>query len=74
MLVTEGPFAGLKRNHYRAILMDVPWKFLARSDKGMDRSPDNHYSTMTLDQIKALPVRDLVHKDGAEVEQHGLCL
>lgn len=64
MLITEGPFAGLKRNHYRAILMDVPWKFLARSDKGMDRSPDNHYSTMTLDEIKALPVRDLVHPDG----------
>lgn len=65
MLITEGPFAGLKRNHCRAILMDVPWKFLARSEKGMDRSPDQHYSTMTLDQIKALPVRDLVHKDGA---------
>ena len=64
MLITEGPFAGLKRNHYRAILADVPWKFLARSEKGMDRSPDNHYSTMTLDQIKALPVRDLVHPDG----------
>ena len=65
MLITDGPFQGLKRNHYRAILMDVPWQFLARSDKGKDRSPDRHYETMTLDQIKALPIRDLVHPDGA---------
>lgn len=64
MLISEGPFQGLRRNNYRAILADVPWKFLARSDKGMDRSPDRHYSTMTLDEIKALPVRDLVHPDG----------
>lgn len=40
MLITQGPFEGLRRNGYRAILADVPWKFLARSDKGMDRSPD----------------------------------
>lgn len=65
MLIQDGPFKGLKRNGYRALLVDVPWKFLVRSDKGMDRSPDQHYSTMTLDEIKALPVRDLVHKDGA---------
>lgn len=65
MLITQGPFEGLRKNGYRAILADVPWKFLARSDKGMDRSPDRHYETMTLDEIKALPVRDLVHPDGA---------
>lgn len=65
MLITEGPFEGLRRNGYRAILADVPWSFLVRSDKGKDRSPERHYETMTLDDIKALPVRDLVHKDGA---------
>jgi N6-adenosine-specific RNA methylase IME4 len=65
MLIQDGPFKGLKKNGYRAILMDVPWSFLTRSDKGKDRSPEKHYSTMTLDQIKALPIRDLVHKDGA---------
>ncbi len=64
MLITEGPFAGLKRKHYRVILMDVPWKFLTRSEKGMDRSPDQHYETMTLDEIKALPIRELAHPDG----------
>lgn len=65
MLIAKGPFQGLRQNGYRAILADVPWKFLVRSDKGMDRSPDQHYATMTLDEIKALPVRDLAHKAGA---------
>lgn len=67
MLITEGPFAGLKRNGYRALVADVPWSFLVRSDKGKGRSPENHYSTMSLDEIKALPVRDLAHKDGAVI-------
>lgn len=65
MLIQDGPFQGLKRNGYKAILMDVPWSFLTRSDKGKDRSPEKHYEVMTLDAIKALPIRDLVHKDGA---------
>lgn len=64
MLIESGPFEGLKKNGYRAVLMDVPWKFLVRSEKGMDRSPENHYSTMTLEQIKALPIRDLIHPKG----------
>jgi N6-adenosine-specific RNA methylase IME4 len=64
MLIKSGPFEGLKKNGYRAVLMDVPWKFLVRSEKGMDRSPENHYSTMTLEQIKALPIRDLIHPKG----------
>ena len=64
MLIQNGPFKGLKKNGYRAILADCPLKFLTRSAKGMDRSPDKHYSTMTLDQIKALPIRDLAHPDG----------
>ena len=64
MLIPDGPFKGLRKNGYRAILMDVPWTFLTRSDKGKDRSPEQHYTTMTLDQIKALPIRDLVHPEG----------
>ena len=67
MLIADGVFKGLKRNGYRALLVDVPWSFLVRSDKGKDRSPEKHYSVMTLDEIKALPVRDLVHKDGAVI-------
>jgi len=61
----DGPLEGLKRGHYRAILADPPWSFLTRSDKGKDRSPENHYDCMTLDQIKAMPVREIAGKDCA---------
>ena len=35
---------------------DPPWRTETWSEKGMDRSPDNHYPTMALDKIMALPV------------------
>lgn len=63
MIITEGPFVGLRRNGYKVLLVDPPWKYLVRSAKGLGRSPDRHYTTMTLDEIKALPVRDLAAKD-----------
>lgn len=58
----EGPFA--------CILADPPWQFATRSAKGRGRcpdtpisraeqrrnTPDRHYETMALDDIKALPV------------------
>jgi N6-adenosine-specific RNA methylase IME4 len=56
-------FAGLRRNRYQAMLVDVPWKYLTWSKKGRGRSADRHYPTMTIDEIKALPVRDLVAKN-----------
>lgn len=63
MLITDGPFKGLRHKGYRAILMDPPWKYLTWSKKGAGRSPDNHYPTMTVDELKALPVRDVAAKD-----------
>lgn len=46
-------------NKYQIIYADPPWKFRTYSDKGLGRSPDKHYSTMTLEDIKALPVSAL---------------
>jgi N6-adenosine-specific RNA methylase IME4 len=60
----EGPFAGLRERHYRTILCDVPWKYVTWSGRGMGKSPDMHYDTMTLDEIKALPVAELCHPEG----------
>lgn len=65
MLIKSGPFMGLHKAHYRTIYVDVPWKYVTWSGKGLSKSPDNHYQTMTLDEIKALPVRELCHPDGA---------
>jgi N6-adenosine-specific RNA methylase IME4 len=62
-LIQSGPFKGLGYKRYRAILCDPPWRYVTRSPKGMDRSPDRHYETMTLDEIKAMPVRDLCDKN-----------
>lgn len=64
-VIQSGPLAGLRRCHYGAIYADPPWSFLTRSDKGKDRSPENHYDCMTLDEIKALPVHELAAKDCA---------
>jgi N6-adenosine-specific RNA methylase IME4 len=47
------------------ICVDAPWEFHTWSDKGGSRSPKRHYDTMTLDDIKALPVPQLAAKDCA---------
>ena len=40
---------------YGAFLIDPPWRFEPWSrETGMDRAADNHYPTMSLDEIKAL--------------------
>lgn len=44
---------------YGLIMADNPWKFVVRSQKGAERTPDAHYSTMTIDQVKKLPVGSL---------------
>jgi N6-adenosine-specific RNA methylase IME4 len=42
---------------YGVIYADPPWRFEPWSRKtGLGRSADNHYPTMTLDEIKALPI------------------
>jgi N6-adenosine-specific RNA methylase IME4 len=41
---------------YSLIYADPPWKWLARSPKGEGRSASRHYQTMSLDDIKKLPI------------------
>jgi N6-adenosine-specific RNA methylase IME4 len=58
------PFADLPRGHFKAIYADPPWKFqtLWKTDTG----PGNRnagYDTMTIPQIRALPVADLAAND-----------
>lgn len=56
MIYKNVPLEDLPDWKYRVVLADPPWKFVVRSNKGLGRSPDRHYDTMTLDEIKALPV------------------
>jgi N6-adenosine-specific RNA methylase IME4 len=58
-----GPLPATGR--YGVILADPPWPFDTWSARGKDRSPENHYPTMTLDDIAALPVADLAADDCA---------
>lgn len=50
---------------FAVILADPPWRFETWSEAGKDRSAEQHYSCMSLDEIKALPVRELAAKDCA---------
>ncbi len=50
---------------YSVIYCDPPWAYRVWSKKGSGRSAESHYSTMSLEDIKALPVGDLADKDCA---------
>lgn len=46
-------------NKYAIIYADPPWTFHTYSDKGKEKSPERHYSCMTIDEIYKLPVHKL---------------
>jgi N6-adenosine-specific RNA methylase IME4 len=48
---------------YGLIYMDPPWEFENYSEKGEDRNPNRWYDTMTLEEMKLLPVADLAADD-----------
>jgi N6-adenosine-specific RNA methylase IME4 len=52
---------------FAAICADPPWHFKSRTAPKIDwhnpRHVERHYDTMSLDDIKALPVQDLAAKD-----------
>jgi N6-adenosine-specific RNA methylase IME4 len=49
--------------------VDAPSKFSA----GPSRNPSNHYKTMTIAQIAALPVGELAHPDGCRLVMWMTC-
>jgi N6-adenosine-specific RNA methylase IME4 len=55
---TVDDLEALAASGYRAavIYADPAWEFEVYSGKGKQRSADRHYDTMTLDEIKAMPV------------------
>lgn len=50
---------------FEIIYADPPWPFDNYSAKGESRNPSRHYDTMSINQIKALPVGDLASRDCA---------
>ena len=54
------------RQTYRALLVDPPWAFRVWSeDTGNGRSASAHYPTMTVDELKVLPVPSLMAENCA---------
>lgn len=45
---------------YDVLYMDAPWPY--HGDQSKDGAAANHYGTMTLDELKALPVADIIAK------------
>jgi N6-adenosine-specific RNA methylase IME4 len=56
--------AALPDKRYGVILADPPWPFEPYSrETGMDRAADNHYPTMRMHEIEALPVAEIAAAD-----------
>lgn len=52
------------KKRYGVVYDDNAWRFEPYSrETGMDRAPENHYPTMTLDEIKALPIGEIAADD-----------
>lgn len=50
---------------FDVILADPPWVFTTWSERGKGRSPERHYSTMTIEDIASLAVSDLASDNAA---------
>lgn len=56
----------MKQNRkYGVIYADPPWQYRVYSKKGWEGCAENHYPTMRVEDIKALPVERLADRDCA---------
>ena len=50
-------------NDYRIIYADPPWKWCGYNDRIGQRSIENHYNTMSIDNLKAMPIVEMAAPD-----------
>jgi N6-adenosine-specific RNA methylase IME4 len=62
VLIEDGPFSGLKKNGYGALLADPPWHFQTWGE-GSKRNVTSKYNTMQAPDMAALPVSELAAPD-----------
>lgn len=48
---------------YNIIYADPPWSYKTYSEKGKTHSAEKHYPTMSIEDIKSLPVSEIADKD-----------
>lgn len=69
--MSEWPFGDIPRGSAGVVLVDPPWHFERYSEefseKSVGRAPQDHYDTMSLPDMKALPVSDLCLPDAVLV-------
>ncbi len=58
-----GEIAALPGKKYGVIYADPPWRLDAFSGNGLARAPDNHYPTLSTDEICALDVASIAAED-----------
>src|SRR6516162_8095403 len=56
-------FWPLTPHSYDSLVADPPWPFETWSDAGQRKSASQHYRTMPVSDIKALPIGELLKKD-----------
>lgn len=66
--MSDWPFGDLPKQSFQCICADPPWHFKARTALQMTnwtsrRDAEKHYAVMGIDDIMALPVRDLAAPD-----------
>jgi N6-adenosine-specific RNA methylase IME4 len=61
--VGSWPFGSLRPMSYSLIMADPPWPTQMRSAKGLRKSAEMHYQTMSLQEIATLPVHQLAADD-----------
>src|SRR5262245_56606585 len=64
-IVTDLEELAATGQRFGAILADPPWRSETYSDKGKGRSAEQHYSTQSLDNIRAMPVAGIAADDCA---------
>jgi len=62
----DWPFALLQPHRYKVILADPPWRYQNYASEGVPQTTETqHYPTLSLDELKALPVKSLAAQDCA---------
>jgi N6-adenosine-specific RNA methylase IME4 len=72
MRFESGPFIGMQRTYYGAIAVDPPSHFssytaIQSENWSSRRDNERHYSTMSFEQLAALPVAELASPEGCHL-------
>lgn len=62
-LIPAGPFNGLPWNGFEVVVIDPPWDFSSNSIEKPGRNVRRHYDMMTIEEIGAMPLGQILAKD-----------